>query len=186
MVKILKKTVLSLMVISLSSASAFSAGVVLKSSTFGGGENAPQDAKGVIADCETRIKMVDGKEGLFKLPPHPSSSSPKPTSFFKKLQQKKEEKWKKDMDVAEEKWKKDVAAVEAKKKEYIEDMANLHAFFEAEKAKIAAGNPADPKFASTFQEMYSNCKRFADGIASKVSKAAGITPYKKPGAPVKK
>lgn len=144
------------MLVSFSVIPAISSNFPIKSSAFGGSKNAPQDAKGVVADCQTRIKMVEGKEGLFKAPR-------KPLSPFKLSQ-----------------WKKDVATIEAKKREYLEDIKNLKEFFAAEKAKIEAGDSADPKFSSTFQEMYSNCKRFTDGIASKVSKAAGITPYTPP------
>ena len=162
MVKLSQKLVLSLMVVSFSVIPAISSDLTMKSSAFGGSKNAPQDAKGVVVDCQTRIKMVEGKEGLFKAPP-------KPLSPFKLSQ-----------------WRKDVADVEAKKSDYREDIKTLHEFFAAEKAKIEAGSPADPKFSATFQEMYSNCKRFTDGIASKVSKAAGITPYKQPVGIAKK
>ncbi|AIK97139.1 hypothetical protein [Candidatus Odyssella acanthamoebae] len=122
----------------------------LRSSGFGGSSNAPQDEKGVLRDCLSRIKMIEGKESLFKAPP-------KPKSPFK---------W--------SKWKKDAAVLEKAKQEYSANIAELRRMYTEQAAKLKKMGPTDKHYNSTMQELYSNCKRFADGIAIRASQATGI------------
>jgi hypothetical protein len=123
----------------------------LRSSGFGGSSNAPQDEKGVLRDCLARIKMIEGKESLFKAPP-------KPKLPFK---------W--------AKWKKEVAALEKAKQEYSANVAELQRMYAEQSTKLKKMGPTDKHYNSTMQELYSNCKRFADGIAIRASQATGIT-----------
>lgn len=150
MIKLSKMTIFSFLFISTSSLSAFSTEIVVTGASRGGAENAPQTAEGVLKDCDTRIKMVSGKESLFKAPPKPISPL----------------KW--------SKWKKDVAALEEKKKYYLETIVFIKDFYQKESTKLKTLSSSDSKYSTTFQELYTNCKRFTDGVATKVAEAVGI------------
>jgi peptidoglycan hydrolase CwlO-like protein len=71
-------------------------------------------------------------------------------------------------------WEKKKNAIEAAKKEYLENIQNLNAFFATEKTKLSNLKKDDSKLSSGTQELYSNCKRFTDGIATKVAQVANI------------
>ncbi|MBW8309517.1 MAG: hypothetical protein K0M45_07795 [Candidatus Paracaedibacteraceae bacterium] len=124
----------------------------LRSSGFGGSSIAPQDERGVLNDCRSRIKMIEGKESLFVRPRKPLLPN----------------KW--------SKWKKDVAALEKAKQEYMTTLAELQRMYAEQSAKLKtlAAQGQKEKYNSTLQELYSNCKRFAEGIAIRTSQATGI------------
>ncbi len=130
----------------------------LRSSGFGGSSIAPQDERGVLNDCRSRLKMIEGKESLFVPPRKPLLPH----------------KW--------SKWKKDVAALEKAKQEYTTTLAELQRMYTEQSANLkkfaAQGNKE--KYNSTLQELYSNCKRFAEGIAIRTSQATGITETPQP------
>ena len=154
MLKLSRMTLFSFLFISASTLSTFATEtepeIVVTDTSRGGADKAPQTVDGVLKDCETRIKMVDNKEYLFKAPPKPTSPL----------------KW--------SKWKKDVALLEEKKKHYLETMDSIKDFYQKESAKIKKLSPNDSKYSSTFQELYSNCKRFTDGLATTIAGAVGI------------
>jgi hypothetical protein len=103
----------------------------------------PQDFAGVSKDCANRIAMVSNQENVFNPPPKPNWGT---------------SKWKKKKDI-----------LQKEKATYRDDTQSLNQYYKDQHTKLTTMAPTNKLYKSTLQELYSNCKRFTDGIAQKLS-----------------